>query len=138
MTATSANFTFLFFAILHESKHRSLKMKILLRYLLLPFQPEALKYLFALLLGTVAGPVFANLPLKVSIPLLLFTALGYWALLALLNGPYQTWFETVREKASQYHLIGATQPEVDLEAEPLNLPPMPDMFDIEYNPWDLP
>jgi hypothetical protein len=29
-------------------------------------------------------------------------------------------------------LIGAPQAEVDLEAQPLNFPPMPDMFDIEY------
>jgi hypothetical protein len=29
-------------------------------------------------------------------------------------------------------LIGAPQAEVDLGAQPVNFPPMPDMFDIEY------
>jgi hypothetical protein len=36
------------------------------------------------------------------------------------------------------HPIGASQPEVDLEAQLLNFLPMPDTLGIEFNPWSLP
>jgi hypothetical protein len=35
-------------------------------------------------------------------------------------------------------LIGAPQAEVDLEAQPVSFPPMPDTLDVEFNPWTLP
>jgi hypothetical protein len=111
---------------------------ILFRFLSLLLHPEVLKCLSAFLLGSVAWPKVDKLPSKHELPVLLVMLTGFTGFLCLLNGPYPAWYETVREKANPNHPIGATQPEVDLEAQPLNLPPMPDMFDIEYNPWSLP
>jgi Zn-dependent protease with chaperone function len=131
------------FVLCHTSHEQATFVKmsianILLRYLLLLLHPEVLKSLFTFLLGSVAWSMVAKLSSKVLIAAAAGVVFGILSINALLHGPYKTWYETVREKANQNHLIGATQPEVDLEAEPLNFPPMPDMFDIEYNPWDLP
>lgn len=111
---------------------------IISRYSLLLLHPEALQALFAFLAGAVAWSKVEKLPSKYEIPLLCVIGLGIYVVHRLLKGPYAPWYESARQKANQNHLIGATQSEVDLEAQPLNFPPMPDTFDIEYNPWELP
>lgn len=51
---------------------------------------------------------------------------------------YPAWFETAQTEANSHQPIGAHQFEADLEAQPLNFPPMPDMTDLTFNPWELP
>jgi hypothetical protein len=91
-------------------------MNIFIRYLLLLRPPEILENLFILLLGSVVMALVSRL----------------------VHGPYKAWYEKIKARANQTPPTVASQSEVDLEAQPLNFPPMPDMFDIEYNPWNLP
>jgi hypothetical protein len=113
-------------------------MNIFIQYLLPSLLPENLLSLFAFLLGSVVTPkIIAKHGKYETLALITVTLINFLGSY-LLRRYYTAWFETVTAETIPDTLIGAPQAEVDLEAQPLNFPPMPDTLDIEFNPWTLP
>jgi hypothetical protein len=128
-------------------------MNIIIRCLLPSLHPEVLKTQFIFPLGLVTSPEVGMLsgepakPVRISVSsvvtpkimakhakhetlaLIAVTSIFYLGS-CLLRRSYTAWFETVTAETNPDTLIGAPQAEVDLEAQPLNFPPMPDTFEF--------
>ena len=122
---------------------------LLVSYLLPMLHPEVLKIPLAFLVA-VGTAVAWTLPLKATVPLLILLFGIAWVTGALVRAErFARWHTNATERANQSHSILASQPEVDLEAapldsskvdleaEPLDFPRMPDMLEVEYNPWSV-
>jgi hypothetical protein len=113
-------------------------MNIFTRFLLRLLRPEALDKLFSILISSVAMYMAKNSRNKYEAFAIISVAAIFFLGSYLLHDHYKTWFETVTSEAHPNPPIGAPQAEVDLEAQPVNFPPMPDTLDIYFNPWSLP
>lgn len=115
-------------------------VKYLQASLLLFVLPDALIFLFPFLAGNTAWPAADKLPSGPHHAVRTVIVLVSLGVVGLLQWYYRPWFEVFLQNQNQDQPIGASQPEVDLEAQlkSLNFPPMPDMFDIIHNPWALP
>ena len=100
--------------------------------------PCAFTALVAFLLTVVIWSGFDSIPNPWNRVVKILCLLAYLPVFRWLFVDYPIWYERAQARAISLQLIGARQSQVDLEAQPLNLPPMLSMADLTFNPWELP